>query len=389
MPSACQSGMYSPPGSNNSESCVPGVFLKVSISFPMDKSQFSLVVSQFISALAAAARVESNTIIVDGVYQISFARAISVPRLSRSGNISEISIDSRIFAGNMANAISIRKWLKQSEVDFQMKKIGLPTGKLTLLEIISISQVNSGFWGQNVAVMLGVLVSCVVVLLIAFVLLRRSKDLPADEKLIKSTVYNLRKKFKMERKNGFYLNTERLPLWGYSDFITLIKLNQLEAAARIELYQDFDLNAFDALCTPLDVFAYNANDGRNGFKAHQFQIVSTWILKITRGLFDPASTQLSLAILRSAKERDEYFRKLMKANIWLQYNGAAFLELKKIAKQVMDQIEIKCDERYEAIVKEDAEGGLVRMPSWPLPIEERGNDASTRKEDMQKNVQIR
>lgn len=120
----------------------------------------------------------------------------------------------------------------------------------------------------------------------------------------------LRERLQIRSQDGFYLSTERLPSWrrrasagvGAGD-LCVLRRGYVEAAARLDLWLDFDVRAFDALCVclqgepqPAPAIAPGDGFGRTPSSASSAAVLRSpqycrlceWLLELSARLLDPA-----------------------------------------------------------------------------------------------------
>ena len=147
----------------------------------------------------------------------------------------------------------------------------------------------------------------------------------------------------------------------------------IEAAAKIELHQDFDVLHFDALCNCLEFEGKPA--ARLNIMAEvaspQYDALCNWLLAVCKDLIDPSyEVPCRDGRTQTSRERFAFVLKVCKAQIWKSRDGMLFQRLKDTAQRFMDIIAGDCDARYDGILCEPGGSDLIALQSWPLPEKE-------------------
>jgi hypothetical protein len=215
----------------------------------------------------------------------------------------------------------------------------------------------------------------------AFFMITRKME-TAEERQLDRAIKQLRVQLGITQENGFLVGPERPAWWRQRWEYTVVQDGQLEAAARISLFLDFDVLKFDSLCLFLDSAAASpawAGQGsarnlyeffsrtHSGSKKHNpsYEAIQKWLLEISSALLRPSVLQPAAGSTGSSaspaeeticlrqEERFPYLkRQILKARIWSENHGELFEKLQARARAFMEDISRLCDERYAAMMLE-------------------------------------
>eukprot|EP00292_Cryptomonas_paramecium_P002656 CAMPEP_0113679356 /NCGR_PEP_ID=MMETSP0038_2-20120614/10580_1 /TAXON_ID=2898 /ORGANISM="Cryptomonas paramecium" /LENGTH=2825 /DNA_ID=CAMNT_0000597341 /DNA_START=49 /DNA_END=8526 /DNA_ORIENTATION=- /assembly_acc=CAM_ASM_000170 len=156
QPYACPLNSFSPAGSTNDSACEPAVFVTVSVTLPMSRSEFGEVSSLFLSALAAAGGAAVSRVVLES----------SSRRDASSSDALTVQVVAKLAASGIDQARSFQQHLSADEIRRQLSERGLPGGVLNSILVSSVvdeSKVDS----PNVsAALIGGICGAVVLVLI-------------------------------------------------------------------------------------------------------------------------------------------------------------------------------------------------------------------------------
>jgi hypothetical protein len=340
---ACPSDTFSFPGSNVSTACMPAVFVEISVLLPMRKIEFTVEKKElYMQALAAAC----NTV----RERVRILRLDSGDRLT--GNSVLILSDIAALDSNAAEMINSRA--NTANLNQQLAEKGLPQGALTSVKVLSSS-------GQgNSAMIIGVSIAGIIGLVLTVmgvISLKRKVPESEDEKAFRLKMSELRDLFCISPSHGFFFSAEHLPMGTRRERIHFLHKSWLEAAARLGLLQDFEVQHFDALSTCLEGHS------------KQKEALSTWVLNIAIFLIRPNILINSsgeglgggLGNLTLNERFDFFLRKVSKCNIWTYSGGGLFVQLKSMARELMDEVATLCDLRTEDLLREPGGEDLMAL----------------------------
>ena len=245
--SPCPSNSFAPAGSNSSAACKAAVFLDVSVRLPISATTFSVAMQQeFTKALAKASGVAND--------RVTMIQSAAVLRRSNESGFSAsnaVIIDASIAANTLAAAQAMSSYLSEAALNEQLLLNGLPAGILVSLQIredLIQEPVPIGLIVGIIVPTAAVLICVGTIVLVHFF---RGKISP-DEVILKNAVTSLRKKLGIMPHNGFILSTESVPWFRGGREVVYLQRGHVEAAARVCLYQHFDVHQFDSFCLCLE-----------------------------------------------------------------------------------------------------------------------------------------
>ena len=169
-----------------------------------------------------------------------------------------------------------------------------------------------------------------------------------EEKLLSNKVLEIRRDLKISRKDGFLLTSERPSFFERHMEIVFLRKSHLEAAARLAMSQDFDLQLFNSFCLSLE--GESLAGGKDRHRA-----LSEWLLEKAVALIRPdliLEGSVNQKMTTSYSERFRYFvDRVSKARIWAE-DLELFSRLQSRAQDFMDEMASLCDLRYNALCLE-------------------------------------
>jgi hypothetical protein len=180
-----------------------------------------------------------------------------------------------------------------------------------------------------------------------YILSRHQQESPEEQQL-KKAIVDLRLRLQITAADGFLLTSERnsglsLVCWRWqTKQPVIIQRSFVEAAARLSLFQDFDIHQLDAFCICL-----RCSRGENENLEHSappvYYALCDWLLEICKALIRPALEGLSGSECNTSSvhlecnlpvdERFPYFQKrVCRARLWSDMGGLLFQRLRQAAQ---------------------------------------------------------
>ena len=358
-PTPCSEDSFSLPGSNSSSACAASVFIVVVVTISLPASNFTGVFQQaFISALAASGGCDVDRVLIVSILSLDQVRRAS----------GGVKVQSQIAVPDLNAATDVQNRLGASSLNVQLAARGIPASSLDSVSVLASSAQDSTI--QPWVIVLAVVGSLLVLLLAALVAVRalRSKGESQEEATVRQKIVEIRQILRLMPGDGFVLNTERWPFWDRWRDVVVLRWSHLEAAARMALFQDFDVLQFNAFCVSLEGETDAASTER-------YASLCKWLLELSEKLIYPeieapkknfswnASLTFSFQTPEGmpASERFRFFqRKVAKAKIWLD-DADLFSNLKQKAEDLMEKIAKLCEIRYLELVKEAGGQELVEV----------------------------
>ncbi len=125
------------------------------------------------------------------------------------------------------------------------------------------------------------------VLFLVYMYVSRSEQ--ADQALTAKMI-ELRVKLGITRQHGFVLGSERAPIWRRREDITFMQMSFMEAAGRLALFQDFDVNLFDNFC----VCVKSSSRLKSKESRLHYDSLCEWLLEVSKECLLPLDSDLSL-----------------------------------------------------------------------------------------------
>ncbi|EKX41377.1 hypothetical protein GUITHDRAFT_112591 [Guillardia theta CCMP2712] len=242
--------------------------------------------------------------------------------------------------------------------------------------------------------------------------------LPQDEKLLMSTMEELRSQLLINKKYGFYLSNESVEIWVDKQSITCIQSDAMEAACRLALFQeDFDLFFFDNFCATLcQVERYNSQEEEGEISLQQEKL-REWLMSMALVLLDrnspdqriqtedrggPGSTAAGAlyfaqdvtetATVASVSDEEPgarrfrfFLDKFIRAKVWME-DQELFERLREACRENVEAMRADCEARFSQLINSPS-GSRLEQLSWdkedkqifssPNPSSERGRTLSS------------
>ena len=245
--SPCPSNSFAPAGANSSGACKAAVFIDVSVRLPISAAIFSVSMQQeFAQALATASGASYD--------RVTGVRASAVARRSNESGTSlddAVTVDASIAANTLVAAQEMSSELNEAALNQQFLQNGIPAGILLSVQIRRDVMVDP----VPIGLIIGIIVPAAAVLILAGTLFLlnflKVKQSP-EEVLLKNAVLCLRRQLGIMPNDGFVLSTESVPWRMRGHEVVYLQRGHIEAAARVCLYQHFDVHQFDAFCLCLE-----------------------------------------------------------------------------------------------------------------------------------------
>ena len=337
---SCTSGTFAPPGSNSSMSCVPSVIIIVVATLPIPLENFTTSKQGiFIDAISSVTSIAADQVMISSMVPISGRR---------SATFESIQVQFQLAARDSDSAMTVISNLRAPSFDSKLVSLGLPQA---VIESVSSSlPYSSGTsvqpWVIAVCITGGFFMLSLVLALTLWASLRNRGS--EEEKLLSNKVLEIRRDLKISRKDGFLLTSERPSFFERHMEIVFLRKSHLEAAARLALSQDFDLQLFNSFCLSLE--GESLAGGKDRHRA-----LSEWLLEKAVALIRPdliLEGSVDQKMTTSYSERFRYFvDRVSKARIWAE-DLELFSRLQSRAQDFMDEMASLCDLRYNALCLE-------------------------------------
>ncbi len=318
---ACSAGFFSIAKANSSKACFYAVYVKCAFLVPVSRENYTEGFKiKFRASVSNVAHVPIERVI------ISSFTTLSKRTSTFSGTIElEIATDNAEFATAVSNRLA-----PPDELNSQLMSQGLPTGSLlsiSVTEAVHSTDPNSVQW----IVVGAILGSLVIVVPILVRVLRRKESV--EERKLQRAVSEMLLRLEVNRKSGFILSSERVPFWQNSQNFIFVQKCHAEAAARLSMFMDFDVNQFDAFCLCLegDRGGYQidpeiSKKNLMGDKTRQYCLLCDWLLDIGIYLICPEGISNPPKLIHAPITGRAYLRvemrfrylvqKVLKARLW-------------------------------------------------------------------------
>jgi hypothetical protein len=356
--SACPSGTFSPPGSNSSRDCSAAVFVLMSVLLPIPYENFTESIElTFVQAVALASKTQEYSVIVTEIAPSPGGRRagfhVNQFREERRAGTTETLVKTQIAAADSGAATAIADSLNTAALNSALISKGLPHGSV---QSVSVSTLITSTDVQTWVIAISIIGAFIFLLLIgvAIWLSMRSKE-SSEELILRLAVTKIRQELKITKKDGYFLGSERpsYSSWTGTKEALFLRRNHLEAAARLELGQDFDVSLFDAFCLSLERETKTESEDR-------YLALGEWLLRISEGLIRPELLgRAKGARSNSAALKFRFFvLKVGKAKIWND-NPMLFTRLQQIAHKYLNDIGEQCETRYISLCAEPSGDELI------------------------------
>mmetsp|Transcript_4921 Transcript_4921/g.10911 ORF Transcript_4921/g.10911 Transcript_4921/m.10911 type:complete len:912 (+) Transcript_4921:5124-7859(+) len=362
----CPEGSFSPSGSGALRACVAVVLVEVVVALPLSSLDFdSSKQGGFVAALAYTCEVPVDHVTITSISQ------------SRQRAENSITVATEVATKDAASAEAATKNLQEKKFLRELENQGLTGGKIVSSTIKVISTQGTSPWlSAGVGLAVGTLL--LLIGIISFVISRRRSQ-PPEERQLKTAVAELRTRLCITAADGFMLTSERSrsasAVCEHLRQPVIIQRSFVEAAARLSLFQDFDIHQFDAFCICLQCSSGGDENTANSVPPAYYALCD-WLLEICRTLIKPALEDLGEAEGKgsitnnkcdlSNEERFPYFlKRVCKARVWTDMGGNLFQRLRQIAQEQMNIISQLCNERYMDLVEGDNGSALLTFHVQP------------------------
>jgi hypothetical protein len=230
--------------------CVGATFVDVSVSLRIAPGDFSpSMQTAFSQALADACGTAYERVTVVRTAGVGRRQNTSS---SGSATANVVLVDASVAEESPADAASLSERLNGPALNVQLQRRGLPSGTLLSVEVRKDGQVSS----SSAGLILGLAIAGGAVLLLVvggLVLSHTMRDSSSpEERQLRYALMVLRQQLSITAQDGYVLSSETVP-WGWRGReVVHIQRSHAEAAARLCLFQDFDVNQFDAFCLCLE-----------------------------------------------------------------------------------------------------------------------------------------
>jgi hypothetical protein len=150
-----------------------------------------------------------------------------------------------------AAASALKERLNGPALNVQLLRRGLPSGTLLSVVVREVAQTSS----VSVGLILGFAIAGAVLLFMVggLALSHTLRDVSSpEERQLRHALTVLRQQLGITVQDGYVLSSEAVPWSWRGREVVHIQRSHAEAAARLCLFQDFDVNQFDAFCLCLE-----------------------------------------------------------------------------------------------------------------------------------------
>ena len=361
----CPSGSFAESGANSSASCTPAIFVTLTMTFAVIPSQFDIDKQRgFQSAVAFVAEIDLGHVVIDSIFQ-----------MRRSPLQAETQIKVSIATDDDSSAASVCNRITDYSLNRQLAAQGTYQGKLVSVAVQNPSARNTGLSASLlIGLALGIAFLLLACLAVTGYFITRT-ILSEEERTLVCKMNELRTMFKISKKDGYLLSSERASWWRQQEY-TVIHRTYLEAAARLALFWDFEISKFDALCLCLELACPSAGMAQSGFLGTQqgslspYSAVCDWLLDISKELIKPRIYHKEEDEMKSLKcnlrteERFPYLKhKVCRVRLWSENGSILFDKLKAAVQLYMDDIARLCEDRFDSLCREPGGEELVAFHS--------------------------
>ena len=230
--------------------------------------------------------------------------------------------------------------------------------------MVDLPQQSAAGGDQSQWITIGISVMATALLLLTafsmYALLFRRRE-SEEERQLRLGIAALRKRLGTTAASGFPLSTEHYIdvswLWRGRKQPVVIQYQYIEAAARLSLCMDFDVNKFDAFCLCLEYSGNSYDVGASEEPPAVYQALRDWLLDLSQQLIQPTithpvqsaetsgtepqnprtkrlgGTDIKRGCLLQDEQRFPYFiRFVSKARVWTDSGGVLFQRLRLFAQ---------------------------------------------------------
>ncbi len=235
----CPPGTFAPEGSHSPDSCRPVAFLVISVVLSLAPDAFQANKrTAFRHAVANTIGAATPNVIVDSV---GSAKA-------RQLQPAETLITARVAASDSSAAAVLKSVLREQVLNLRLRDQDLPAATLISADVVSSltgeADEAQSLWPAVGGAIAGFAFVMSLAVLCVWMMMQRSET--EEEKLLKMTMTTLRSRLGIELRDGYALNTEP------AGRCVVLQRGYMEAAARLDLLQDFDVHQLDAFCLCLE-----------------------------------------------------------------------------------------------------------------------------------------
>jgi hypothetical protein len=366
----CQYGSFSQPGSNASTNCAPAVMVELSLSIPMVQQNFTAALqAKYCQCLAEAGGITTNSVVV---WSISAQRRFVANASSSTGSSSLMAVFN-IVVDDESAADQLLTRLDTATINARLVAQGLPVVQVQSMRVNSPSAAASDRRSSILIIILSVVMGLLLIAGGKFgrkVCMTKVAD---EERKLSLEMGALRQLLHLTKTDGFFLSSERVPFWR-SKPVVVVSRNQLEAAARLRMFLEFEVEQLNSLSllvrgSMMDVTLPDE------METPQYKAIKAWILEVACSLVRPDgimpdSEDITAAeggsrnrqpdLKQSMRWRFEYFVKYVaRASVWSDCGGTLFTKLQAQVSKYLDAIAEMCTTRFLQLTSEKRGADLI------------------------------
>jgi hypothetical protein len=298
-----------------------------------------------------------------------------------------LQVELKIATRDLDAASRLRDSLKAEAINIQLTNQELPPCQLVSATVVkadsgsvfvTAAPSEPSVWAASPWPAVGIALGTAIVLMfgafLLFGLLRKGES--DEDRLLRLTMERLRGRFRITHADGYIVGAASRLSWSSHRDCTVIQRSHLEAAARLALLQDFDVNQFDALCLCLEC----GGPAPLERWTRPYRAVGDWLVELSTLLIRPVVPSAiggdgkdalgeSLGSPLGVEQRFPYFvHKVAKARIWSDDDGALFTRLQDGAALIMETVAGICDRRFEELCSEPGGRELVAFCASPADM---------------------
>ena len=380
--SACPQGRFSSPGSNSSDLCTDSTVVDITVSLEIAMSDFTAQKQKdFRTALALTSKQNLGNVAIQSFVSLHRSTA------------SRLVVKASIAIKDPASARELSAAFDISEFNTQLAEQELPPCIL-----ISVSIESAAAQISNISldrVLIGSLIGAVFfTALFIFVYIRHKGFASQDEKLLVHEISRLRIKLKIRQKDGFSIASDQASWWRRDTGSTFIQRSYIEAAAKLDLLMDFDVEPFDAFCLCLECGGLRWSNDSQELVNPSYSALCDWLLELCRNILRPdildGSNSLESAhsgntsrVCRLLPEQgfNYFMQKVSKARIWSCQTCDLFERLKVVVRDYMVEMSDHCHSRFKQIIDDTGGSALIALSHFPSDECLSGAISSIRRQD--------